>query len=145
MIEQIVHTDNFQQQKAIWDIFDKLGKAPAEPKTSCKQPLSNAPSKWFDQITKTFCPVAMDQKNGYGPTAYDIYGHKIPILKKRTPPESQSSYKDYKFFLQWAPKKGKEECLLPKDKLCTEAFDRLVKSNCKWPRGNPTQCFVLNE
>lgn len=93
-------------------------------------------------IIKDFCPDAMKSKDGISAAgrAYDIYGDQIPTLKmalavstqdnkKRSPPESQDSYEDYRFFLHWEPSEG--ECMLDKENLCEEAFEVMRKARCK--------------
>jgi hypothetical protein len=85
-----------------------------------------------------------------GPTAYDIDGNKIPLLKmakvaegakkralqRRSPPVDIKDYKDYRFFLSYKHEKG--TCLLPKEDLCKNAYQALVSSVCK--SGSQTAC-----
>lgn len=121
------------------DAVDKITEPqePPKPNTTCPFPLSEVPSKFIDDITKSFCPVAMDEMgNGYGPAIYDIDGNKVAILKsrstglqRRTPPENSDMFSKYRFSLQYAHKDG--ECITKTDALCADAYDILRKSECK--------------
>ncbi|GJN81399.1 hypothetical protein PLIIFM63780_004933 [Purpureocillium lilacinum] len=138
-------TPYFQEyQQTIWAATKDLHEAKPEVRVTCDSAISNAPSKWFGDITKNFCPLANKSELGTGSIAYDVYGNKIPLLKnkvatktpiegrsllyERTPPEYQENYKDYKFFVSWEPAKG--DCVLPKDTMCVDAYKKAVQTNC---------------
>ncbi|SPO07056.1 uncharacterized protein DNG_09750 [Cephalotrichum gorgonifer] len=110
---------------------------PPEPRTECTNDISNAPSQFFlDQTSKDFCSEVMGNlDSSHGPTAYDIKGNKIPILRrrrlaveKRAPPENIDNYGDYRFFLGYEKLDG--ECLVDAKDLCRNAYAALVGSNC---------------
>lgn len=118
----------------------------AEPKTDCPPPFGTVPSMWFvDQTDGLFCSDVMsDLSKHWGPTAYDVYGFKIPIRKdedvskkkrstfsKRSPPVNIDNYNDYKFFLEYEPQDG--DCLISQDDpdFCINAYTALVKSSCE--------------
>jgi hypothetical protein len=143
-VERITYSDvDFHQ--AILDAISELEKEPKGPITSCPGPISPASSKFLvDKTSNEFCEEVMKNLDSdFGPTAYDIDGNKIPLLKtvkleggtakralrKRSPPENSESYKDYKFFLSYKHEDG--ECLLPKEDLCKDAWRKLVTSPCK--------------
>ena len=140
-------TPYFQEyQQTIWAATKDLHEAKPEVRVTCDSAISNAPSKWFGDITKNFCPLANKSELGTGSIAYDVYGNKIPLLKnkvatktpiegrsllyERTPPEYQENYKDYKFFVSWEPAKG--DCVLPKDTMCVDAYKKAVQTNCEF-------------
>lgn len=141
-VNDISESFNFQDVKTIWETLDKLDKAEEEPRIECEPPLSDAPSQWFGDITKNFCPDAMKMEHGYGPVAYDVDGNKIPLLKARSPPEHKSNYKDYKFFVEYKPKD--EKCLMDKKDICEKAYERLVKSNCGSNHGSAGNRLYVN-
>lgn len=123
-------------QQGIWDTQEEIDNTPTNPTTNCVLPLSEVPSKYFVAVASGFCAYAGDLKSSVGPVGFDIYGNKIPIMKevthfkKRTPPTTPDTYKDFKFFLSWTPASG--ICLLNQDTLCTDAYNTLVQSDCKY-------------
>ncbi|RYP49893.1 hypothetical protein DL769_011025 [Monosporascus sp. CRB-8-3] len=140
-----VFDPNFHQ--AVLDAMEEIAEEPEEPKEptiECPGGISNVPSEFFlDKTSKGFCEEVMkDLGAELLPTAYDIDGNKIPILKlanqkaaeakrallKRSPPENSDNYLDYQFFLSYSPEDG--ECLVPEEDLCRNAWEPLVKSNC---------------
>ena len=125
--------------------MEAIGSEPKKPKIECPLPISNAPSEFFlDKTSKSFCEEVMkDLGRERLPVPYDINGNKRRLLKAlmateqqskqplrgRAPPEVPDTYLDYTFFLSYEP--GDGECLVEKSNLCRNAWDPLVKSNCK--------------
>jgi hypothetical protein len=134
---------NAALDQAILAAVAELKGSPTEPQISCPGPLEdNVPSEKFVGTTaKNFCNDVMgDLSRSIGPTGYDIYGNKIPVLKalaasdnallKRKPPVSLDAYKDFRFFLQYEFQQG--DCSVAKEDLCTNAYRKLVQSECKF-------------
>lgn len=118
---------------------DKSNKP--KPKTECPGDASDVPSKWFlNQTSVDFCKVVMgDLKKPRPSRVYDVRGNSLPRLKsrshggtmvdKRTPPENIERYKDYRVTLMYEPLEG--DCMVDKENLCKNAYEKLVESNCK--------------
>lgn len=75
--------------------------------------------------------------SSYGPTAYDIQGDVIPLLKsklgeeelsKRSPPENIDNYGDYRFSLGYEHQDG--DCLVDKGTFCEKAYKGVLRRNC---------------
>ncbi|KAK1999299.1 hypothetical protein LX36DRAFT_632705 [Colletotrichum falcatum] len=143
---------NFNQ--AILEAMDDLSRSPEQPRTECPGGPSNVPSEFFvDKTSSTFCEEVMKDLSKEvtdAGTAYDINGNKIPRLRMskvtgglreskrslsaRAPPENSDSYLDYKFYMSYTPKD--RECVLPKEGLCSNAYEALVKSPCGTNHGS---------
>ena len=147
---RITYSDkNFNQ--AVLEALSDLAKLPAEnkePGIRCDESGSAVTSEFLVEKTANgFCADAMkDLNNNAGPTAYDIDGNKLPLLKLATveggltkrrvaPLEKTETYKDYKFFLAYKHDVG--ECRLPKEDLCKNAYRKLVASKCESTRPTP--------
>ncbi|RNJ53241.1 hypothetical protein D7B24_002088 [Verticillium nonalfalfae] len=141
----------FMQQ--ILDVSGVLKDKPLQPTIECPNDLTNVPSKYLvDKTSVEFCKDVMgDLGNERLPVAYDIHGNKIPILRaavaaaastdltarwlgRRAPPTNPDNYLDYRFFLSYTP--GGDDCLVPKEDLCKNAYEALVKSNCGTNHGS---------
>ncbi|KAK2024426.1 hypothetical protein LX32DRAFT_705555 [Colletotrichum zoysiae] len=138
---------NFNQ--AILGAIEDLSKTRQQPKVDCPGKTSYVPSEFFVSKTSTnFCGEVMKnltQEVTDNGVAYDIDGNQVPILKLaqvmgelgaskrslfgRAPPEKSNSYRDYKFYMSYIPMY--RECLVPKEDLCKNAYERLVRSPCK--------------
>lgn len=132
--------------QAVLDALQDIRNTPREPRVECPGELTNVPSKFFlENTSKDFCQTVMsDLKARRELTPYDINGNRKPILQAalatqeqmghaltgRSPPENIKSYGDYTIFLSYAPLDGK--CLVDAKDLCRNAWDRLVRSNCKY-------------
>ncbi|KAM0332536.1 hypothetical protein ACHAQA_002819 [Verticillium albo-atrum] len=144
--ESVTYVD-VEIEQAVIAVTNALKDKPQVPRIECPNDISNVPSKYFVEKTSPgFCgDVMSDLASERLPTAYDIYGNKIPLLKavvaavdsndltrrylgKRSPPTNPDNYLDYRFFLSYTP--GSGDCLVPKEDLCKNAFEELVKSNC---------------
>ena len=131
--------------QAILDALSVIEKQPKEPTSSCPNEISPVCSKFIaDQTANGFCEEVMKNLDrDFGSTAYEIDGNKIPLLKsvkvkgdaarcallRRLPPGNSENYKDYRFFLSYKHEDG--DCLLHKEKLCKNAWRRLVSSPCE--------------
>ncbi|KAF2220086.1 hypothetical protein BDZ85DRAFT_204310, partial [Elsinoe ampelina] len=140
--DRITLSDSVFKQ-AVLAALDSIDAAPKESILDCPPNISKVPSKFFlEQTSIKFCAQVMGSlDSAWGPRAYDILGDEIPLLKKvmasqvsgrslfrRTPPEKAESFLDYRFHLAYEPKEG--ECSVPRDDLCKNAWDKLVKSKC---------------
>lgn len=141
-------------------VLAELKDTPEKPTAGCDGQLSPASSEWFGKISDSFCKDRDDLAHiGPQDLVYVVEGGDTskwyhvdpelwptprkrsvsraavpaPSLDKRSPPESEDTYKDYKFFLFWYPVDDYEKasCLLPKETLCKDAYETLVHSNCK--------------
>lgn len=141
-------------------VLAELEDTPEKPTAECDGALSGASSEWFGKISDRFCKEIDNfapfgsQDMVYVTEGMDKVYHmdpelwhppknslKIPAaaalpssLGKRSPPEGEETYKNYKFFMFWYPVDGFENatCLLPKESLCKDAYETLVHSNCKF-------------
>ncbi|KAH8693476.1 hypothetical protein GQ44DRAFT_744569 [Phaeosphaeriaceae sp. PMI808] len=153
---RITYTDSKFAQ-AVLEAIKDLEQKPREPETQCPGDISPVSSKFVvDKTTKSFCEGVMkDLKTDVTSVAYDIDGNKIPLLKmvkvanearsdlyKRSPPEKSDYYNDYKFFLSYKHDDGK--CLLPKEDLCKNAFEKLVGTQCGSNHGSAGDRMYVN-
>lgn len=138
--EEVISTQNADFQQVIEEALAAIDEEPPEAITECPGDFSPVPSEFFlDHTSKGFCEEVMkDLEKSRPPVAmpYTIYGANIPHLRlrgtdmiKRTPPENIDNYADYLFFLGYEHQDG--ECLVDKEDLCRNAYEKLVRSNCK--------------
>lgn len=122
--------------------LDNTDAAPEEPEINCDSSLTSVPSEFVPDIIKNFCPEAMESEGGIHAAgrAYDIYGDRIPNLRKRSPPESAENYEDYRFFLHWEPTDG--ECIIDTENLCEDAFDAMRRDYCEFHPNDPLKSAI---
>ncbi|KAK2043256.1 hypothetical protein LZ31DRAFT_595781 [Colletotrichum somersetense] len=143
---------NFHQ--AILGAVEDLSKTQQQPRFDCPGKPSYIPNEFFVSKTSTkFCGEVMKnltQEVTDAGAAYDIDGNQVPILKLaqvvgdlgaskrslfgRASPEKSDSYRDYKFYMSYTPMH--RECLVPKEDLCKNAYERLVRSPCSTNHGS---------
>ncbi|KAM7213947.1 hypothetical protein V8F06_010646 [Rhypophila decipiens] len=154
-------------------IIDKLKAMPQKPARGCDGELSTASSEWFGKISDKFCQdddrwISREVQHtvyvieGLGNKSYhydtEMFAETLQkrsvsmpaatpgSLNKRAPPESEDSYKDYKFYMYWYPSANFEKatCLLPKETLCKDAYQTLMRSNCGSNTGSPPNRLFVN-
>ncbi|SPO03138.1 uncharacterized protein DNG_05820 [Cephalotrichum gorgonifer] len=141
--EEVVTTFDVNIQRIFDEALEAIGdgsSGPTKPTIECSDEATDVPSEFFlDKTSKEFCQYAMENLDDrYGPIAYDIEGNAIPIKNKalagRSPPEKTDYYLKYNIFLGYEGKDG--DCLVPKEDLCRNAYEALVRSNCGTNHGS---------
>nr|XP_036586398.1 uncharacterized protein CTRU02_03783 [Colletotrichum truncatum]KAF6796805.1 hypothetical protein CTRU02_03783 [Colletotrichum truncatum] len=80
-------------------------------------------------IVEKFCQAVSKEQGAARTWVVDTKGNEIPSkLRKRAPPVTPETYKDYKIGLEWKPSGDFEQSSCPRS--CTEAYKAIASGQC---------------